>query len=164
METFVQGDDPLTSEIEPIVPFKLGLLLINKGFGKARNLTIQSFQPQIVDNEKGLPVDFKIISTTVNGDKYSLPSLLVNLGDVNSMETKESLWLFSASLKGTFTTLNATYTNINPNGDPKLSLIDKIEFKRLIRTVLVDVPIKKDNLLDFFVWEDLTLFPNKVNI
>lgn len=163
LEKFVQSDDPLTPEKEPTIPFTLGLLLSNRGGGVAYNLSINSFQPEIVDNEKGLLIDFKIISSNVNGESQTPPSILkVNMGDVRSNETKQSIWLLTSSLKGRFIKLNATYTNVNPNGDPKLSLIDKLVFKQLFKSVLIDLPIKHDSLVDFFVLEEFALYPNKV--
>jgi hypothetical protein len=163
MEKFVQSDDPLTPELEPTIPFTLGLLLTNRGGGVALNLNINSFQPEIVDNEKGLLIDFRIVSSSVNGVSQTPPSLLkVSLGDVASNETKQCVWMMTSSLKGRFMRLNATYTNVNPNGDPKLSLIDKLEFKQLFKSVLIDLPAKKDNLSDFFVLEEFALYPNKV--
>jgi hypothetical protein len=50
----VFADDPFTIEIEPSVPFSLGILVKNQGKGAAKNLHITSAQPKIIDNEKGL--------------------------------------------------------------------------------------------------------------
>src|SRR5436190_3422924 len=45
----VQGDDPFTTEIvESPIPFTLGVLVKNSGYGVARKLKINSQQPQIV--------------------------------------------------------------------------------------------------------------------
>ena len=46
----VYGDDPLTPQVEPSLPFPFGLIMHNTGYGTASNVTIQSAQPQIVDN------------------------------------------------------------------------------------------------------------------
>ena len=50
----VCGDDAFTTQIEPIVPFSLGVRVQNTGFGVAKNLKIESSQPKIVENELGL--------------------------------------------------------------------------------------------------------------
>jgi hypothetical protein len=56
------SDDPFTSGVvEPTVPFHLGLLIDNRGYGDARNVEMVSSQPEIVENVKGLLVDFNII-------------------------------------------------------------------------------------------------------
>src|SRR5262249_41814280 len=61
----VYSDDPFTPEIEPTEPFYLGLMATNTGKGTANNFTITSAQPKIIENEKGLLIDFKIIGTQV---------------------------------------------------------------------------------------------------
>ena len=58
--TDVYGDDAFTTEIEPPVPFPLGVRVKNNGFGVARNLKIDSAQPEIVENELGLLIGFFI--------------------------------------------------------------------------------------------------------
>ena len=59
----VYADDPFTPQVEPSIPFTLAVMIENKGHGIARNFRITSAQPKIVENEKGLLIDFKIIAT-----------------------------------------------------------------------------------------------------
>ena len=49
----VYGDDAFTPEIEPPVPFALGVRVGNNGFGVARALQIDSAQPKIIENAAG---------------------------------------------------------------------------------------------------------------
>ena len=70
----VYSDDPFTLEVEPAEPFALGLIVKNNGAGAARNFRITSAQPKIVENEKGLLIDFKIIGTQV-GTQALAPTL-----------------------------------------------------------------------------------------
>src|SRR5262249_49813751 len=63
----VFSDDPFTPQIEPAEPFSLGVLVNNTGKGRANEVSIASAQPQIVENEKGLLVNFQILGTEVNG-------------------------------------------------------------------------------------------------
>jgi hypothetical protein len=68
----VFADDPFTDDIiETSVPYSLGVLVRNEGKGDAKNLKITSGQPKIVDNEKGLLIDFQIIGSEVNGTGVS---------------------------------------------------------------------------------------------
>ena len=61
-EKYVRGDNPMTANIkEPVVPFSLAVMIKNAGYGIARALKISSAQPEIIENEKGLLVSFKII-------------------------------------------------------------------------------------------------------
>ena len=57
------------------------MMVRNNGKGVANNFRITTSQPQIIENEKGLPIDFKIIGTQVNSDLL-LPSLTVILGNI----------------------------------------------------------------------------------
>lgn len=61
----VFADEPLTAAIEPIEPFHLGVRVTNTGFGAARNFTIESAQPKIIENKLSLPIDFKLLGTFV---------------------------------------------------------------------------------------------------
>src|ERR1700675_3987846 len=61
----VYSDDPFTPEVEPSEPFALGLIVKNVGAGAAHNFQITSGQPRIVDNEKGLLIDFSLIGTRI---------------------------------------------------------------------------------------------------
>jgi hypothetical protein len=73
-EKYVRGDDPLTPETEPIIPFTLAVMVMNTGYGVARALKISSAQPEIIENEKGLPVSFKIIGAYFGTSRSSLLS------------------------------------------------------------------------------------------
>ena len=78
----VYGDDAFTPEIEPPIPFSLGVRVKNSGFGVARSVKIDSAQPKIVENEQGLLINFVIEGSEVNGEPAT-DSLLVNLGDIS---------------------------------------------------------------------------------
>ncbi|MGB9620425.1 MAG: hypothetical protein ACPL7K_08440, partial [Armatimonadota bacterium] len=77
MQKYVYSDDPFTPEVEPAEPFALGIIVRNAGYGTAFDFRITSAQPQIIENEKGLLIDFKIIGTQVDFQEVS-PSLTVN--------------------------------------------------------------------------------------
>ncbi|MFM6279824.1 MAG: hypothetical protein ACKPE2_16410, partial [Dolichospermum sp.] len=80
----VFADDPFTDDIvETSVPYSLAVLIRNEGKGDAKNLRITSGQPKIVENEKGLLIDFQIIGSEVNGQGVT-PSLTVNFGDIKA--------------------------------------------------------------------------------
>ena len=154
-EKYVRGDDPLTQEVEPIVPFTLAVMVMNGGYGVARALKISSAQPEIIENEKGLLITFKIIGSQIGKDPIT-PSLTVTFGDIESFETKTARWLLTSTLKGTFYNYSATFENINPLGDPQLSLLDELGYHELVHVVQIqDGPdgtyIEDDELGDFLV-------------
>ena len=153
-EKFVIGDNPFTDETEPSVPFALGVAIHNGGYGTAMNLRITSGQPEIIENEKGLLVTFKIIGTRIGGESVS-PSLTVNFGDIEAMETKVARWLLISSLQGEFTNYSASFEYMNPLGDPRLSVLDELVIHDLIRNVVIYQEDESDGVLDFLV-NDLT--------
>ena len=145
----VYGDDPLTPQVEPSLPFPFGLIMHNTGYGTASNVTIQSAQPQIVDNTKGLPVNFTILSKQVNAQPAQ-PTLTVNLGNIGPGQHAEAVWMMDSPLAGTFTNYSATYTHVNPLGAMQLSLINSINVHELTHAVRVLWPAD-DNIPDFLV-------------
>ena len=105
-----------TDIIEPTIPFTLGLLITNDGYGIARNARITSGQPEIIENEKGLLITFKITGAQVDDQAVS-PSLTVTFGDIQSKSTRVARWMMTSSLKGTFNNYTATFENVNPLGN-----------------------------------------------
>ena len=152
-EKYVQGDDPMTTNIiEPVVPFTLAVMISNGAYGTARQLKITSAQPEIIENEKGLLISFKIIGAQL-GNKPVTPSLSINFGDIESFETKTARWLLTSSLKGKFYNYSATFENINPLGDPQLSVLEKLDYHDLIHLVRIEHP--DDDQLDDFLVNDV---------
>ena len=157
-EKYVRGDDPLTQKVEPIIPFTLAVMVMNAGYGVARALKISSAQPEIIENEKGLLVTFKIIGSQIGRDPIT-PSLTVTFGDIESFETKTARWLLTSTLKGTFYNFSATFENVNPLGDPQLSLLDELGYHELVHGVRIEDGIggisSEDDGLDDFLVNDL---------
>ena len=147
LERRVYSDDPFTPEVEPAVPFSLGLLVNNTGAGVASNMRITSAQPEIIENERGLLISFLIIGTQVGSQAIS-PSLQVNLGDIAPNQTKVARWLMTSSLEGQFTSYSATYEHVDPLDDPRLSLIDSLDIHEMNHVVRIDSPTD-DGLPDF---------------
>ena len=159
----VYSDDPFTPEKEPSEPFALGMLVVNKGYGEARNLTITSSQPQIVDNEKGLLIDFKIIGSQINYSPIS-PSLMLNFGNLSAMDTTTATWYMTSTLAGTFGNFDASFRHVDDLGNPRTSLIDSVDIHYLEHVVRVDLP-QEDHKPDFLTNDPLNnpnLLPNKL--
>ncbi|XP_071081044.1 uncharacterized protein [Haliotis cracherodii] len=148
-EKYVQGDDPMTTQVEPVVPFPLAVMVTNKGNGIARQVKISSGQPEIIENEKGLLVSFKITRAQLGMESIQ-PSLTVDFGDIVSRETKTARWWMTSTLKGRFYNYSATFENINPLGDPQLSVFESISYHDMIHQVRID-SIGADGLDDFLV-------------
>jgi hypothetical protein len=158
----VVSDDPFTDEVEPAEPFSLGILIANEGFGASKNFRITSGQPTIVDNQKGLLVNFEIIATEVAGLGLT-PSLTANFGDIAPGARKVGRWLFKSSLQGLFTDYKASFEHVDGLGDKRLSLIDRLEIHEMIRMVQADRALE-DGQPDFLVSDvpDLRDFPDTI--
>ncbi|MEM1278516.1 MAG: Calx-beta domain-containing protein [Cyanobacteria bacterium P01_H01_bin.152] len=148
-ERNVYGDDPFTDETEVAVPFSLGVLVRNEGGGTAQDLSIESAQPKIIENEKGLLVDFEIIGTQI-GTESVQPTLTADFGNIAPGETAVADWLLKSSIQGKFIEYDATFEHINDLGIEELSLIKEVNIHELVRKVRVDHPTD-DQLSDFLV-------------
>jgi hypothetical protein len=130
----VLGDDPFTPLIEPSVPYSLAVLVQNAGHGSAQNVRITSAQPRIVDNDKGLLIDFKIIATEVAG-RNPTPSLTLDFGDIDPGQLVIGRWLFTSTLQGLFVDYNASIEHTAGPLESKTSLIDDVSIHEMIRIV-----------------------------
>ncbi|MGB0903631.1 MAG: Ig-like domain-containing protein, partial [Mangrovicoccus sp.] len=127
-----------------------GVLVRNEGAGVARNLTIESAQPEIIENEQGLLIDFEIIGAEING-AAAQPTLLADFGDVAANSGAVGLWKMQSDLQGRFVDYDATFTQTGIlSGYPELSLIETVEIHELIHTVKDD-RAGADDLPDFLV-------------
>ncbi len=143
----VYGDDAFTPEIEPPVPFTLGVRVTNNGHGVARNLKIDSAQPKIVDNKQGLLMGFNIEGSEVNG-QAATRSLLVSFGDIPPETSGVARWIMTCSLSGKFVEFSADFSHADELGGEVTSLIDAVNTHFLVRDVLVDLP-GRDGVRDF---------------
>lgn len=151
----VYGDDPFTSEIEPIIPFHLGVRIKNDGLGVSKNTQIESAQVKIVENKQGLLVDYGIQASFV-GNQRIKNSLLLEFGDVLSNQSQVGRWIMTSSLSGEFTKFDATFTHADNLGGALTSVIKAVNTHTLIHDVRVDLP-GRDDALDFLA-KDVDVF------
>src|SRR6185503_16943828 len=124
-------------------------LVQNKGRGAANSVRIASAQPQIVDNDKGLFADFKIIATEVAGQNLT-PSLTVDFGRIEPGANAIGRWLMTSTILGGFIEYSATFEHLDAIGDKQLSLIEGVEIHELIHIVRAPGP-GDDGRPDFLV-------------
>lgn len=149
----VQGDDPFTPEIESPIPFTLGVLVKNSGYGPARAVRINSQQPRIVENRAGLILIARLLGARVQDSALNESSLLVNLGDIFPAETRKGAWDMITSLSGEFIEFKASYTHRDELGGLETSLIKTLEAHFIAREALNDDP-GRDKILDFLADTD----------
>ena len=151
MQRNILGDDALTLDrVEPTVPAALGVRIDNQGCGIAKNVKLETAQPEIVDNEKGLLIDFAIIGSSLNGKDCDLGSENIDFGNIEAQTAKTGVWWLTSSLLGHFTKYEASVVHANSFGNPELSLVSGIAIHELIKTVDA-YGVKEDNVTDFLV-------------
>lgn len=160
----VFGDDPFTVAIEPSVPYSLAVMVQNRGHGAARDVRISSAQPRIVENEKGLFADFRILATEVAGQNLS-PSLTVNFGTINPGTNAIGRWLLVSSLLGGFIEYSASFEHLDGLGEKRLSLVEGVEIHELIHVVRA-TGAHEDDRPDFLANDvpDLLDYPDTLHL
>ncbi len=144
----VDGDNPFTPEVEAPIPFTLGVLVKNVGYGTARDVVIESEQPRIVDNEKGLILVAQLLGGRVNDEPTDYTSLTLNLGDIEPGGCRKGAWDMITTLSGEFQEFSASYTHASRLGGRETSIIKDINAFFIVHEVLNDQP-GRDELLDF---------------
>ncbi len=147
LPTDVYGDDAFTPEIEPAVPFALGVRIKNNGHGVARNLKIESAQPKIIENEQGLLIGFAIEGSEVNGRPVD-DSLLADFGDIAPHAAGVARWIMTCSLSGQFVKFTAELSHSDELGGELTSLIEAANTHFLVHEVRVDLA-GRDLIRDF---------------
>ncbi len=143
----VFGDDPTTPNVvEASQPFMFGMQVHNVGAGDADSLTINSAQPQIVDNLKGLDINFQILGSELNGAPGG-DSLDTNFGIVRAGTTQTADWSMESSLQGKFIDYSASFSNVDPFGLKESSVIQGVRVHELIH----GGDVNGDGVTDFLV-------------
>lgn len=136
MQRDVYGDDPLTKDvIEPMEDAEFALLINNKGYGDATNVRMTTMQPEIIENEKGLAIDFEIVSSQVNGGPAALAfgqTIANDLGNIPSHSQVYAQWWLQSTLLGHFTSYKVDATHVTSYGNEDLSLLDQVTIHELI--------------------------------
>ena len=92
------GDNPLTNVVEPWEPAEFALLIQNKGAGDALDLKIETSEPQIVDNQAQLPVEFTKLYTTVDGVEGTMNFNKLDLGRISAGQNIMARWWFYSNV------------------------------------------------------------------
>ena len=163
MQRDILGDDPITEPIEPIVPAEFAVMIQNNGYGIAQNVRIESAQPKIVDNAKGLAINFALIGSNLNGQPMQLGLTNIDFGNIAPKTSSIGQWWFTSDLMGHFVSYEAKLTHLDSRGNPNLSLISGVAVHELIKSVSVYDGVK-DGINDFLVNEvqDAKEFPDVI--
>lgn len=144
----VDGDDPFTPIVESPIPFTLGVLVKNVGYGLARDVRIQSEQPRIVDNEQGLILVAQLLGARIDDEPTDYTSLNLDMGHIEPGRCRKGAWDMITSLSGEFHEFKASYTHASELGGRDTSIIKDLNAYFILHEVRNDQP-GRDNLLDF---------------
>ena len=136
MQRDILGDDGLTEEVEPMEPAEFALIINNKGNGDATNVRMVTNQPEIVDNQKGLLIDFEFVSSQLNGSDKALAlgqSIPTEFGTIPAHTQAYAQWWLQSTLLGHFVKYDVEATHVTSYGNENLSLLDQVTIHELIR-------------------------------
>ena len=151
LERDILGDDPLTEdEVEPSIPAELAVMVENHGYGAANNLTISSAQPEVVDNENGLAINFQLIGSNLQGQPANLGVTNIHFGNIPPHQSRVGQWYLTSTLLGHFSDYDAQVVHNNSFGNPELSLIQGAELHELLRSIRAYGSMD-DGITDFLV-------------
>lgn len=140
MQRDIFGDDALTPEVEPMVPSQFSLLINNKGYGDATKVKMVTNQPQVVDNEKGLLVDFEILSSQLNGGDKTLAlgsSVTTDFGTIPAHSQAYAQWWLTSTLTGHFVSYDVKASHVTSYDNPDLTLLDTVTIHELIHQIAI---------------------------
>lgn len=151
MQRDILGDDAQTTEvIEPSVPAEFGVIIQNQGAGMAKNVILETAEPQIKDNEHGLAVNFSLYGASFNGSPRQLGLMEIPFGNIGSGQTAVGEWLFTSSLLGHFVSYEAHVIHNSSYGNPDLSLVSHLDIHELIHPIYAYGSLD-DGINDFLV-------------
>ncbi|MBQ5509702.1 MAG: InlB B-repeat-containing protein, partial [Prevotella sp.] len=127
--------DALTDAVEPMVPGEFAVILNNKGYGDATNVRMVTQQPKIIENEKGLYINFEFLSSQLNGQDKTLAmgeSIPTEFGTIPAHSQAYAQWWLQSTLLGHFVEYNIEATHVTSYGNENLSLLDQVTIHELI--------------------------------
>lgn len=136
MQRNILGDDAMTPDrIESSVPAEFSLVITNKGYGAATGLKMTTEQPKIVDNRRGLAINFEIVGSSLNGKESTMPigeQIPTDFGNLEAASSTWAQWWFKSSLMGHFVSYNVSATQLSSYGSEDMSLLDNVAIHELI--------------------------------
>jgi hypothetical protein len=142
MQRDVIGDDAITKDVvELSEEAEFAVLISNVGYGDAENLKMVTAQPEMVDNEEALFLQYNITSSQLNGQEKSLAfgkNVTTDFGTIPAHGHAYAQWWMTSSLLGHFIEYKTSYTQLTLSQNPNLSLLNEVKIHELIRSVVVE--------------------------
>ena len=142
MQRDVIADDAITKDVvEPAEEAEFAVLISNVGHGDAENVRMVTAQPEMVDNEENLFLQYSITSSQLNGQQKSLAlgkSVTTDFGTIPAGGHAYAQWWMTSSLLGHFIEYDIKYTQLTMSQNPNLSLLGDVKIHELIRSIVVE--------------------------
>lgn len=146
MQRDIMADDPLTADVvEKSVPAEFALVIHNKGYGDAKDVKMLTHQPEVTENEKGVLIDLRFISSQLNGEKAALAlddDITSDFGTIKHHSTAYAQWWMESSLLGHFIDYKVETNHLTSFDNPDLSLLDTAVIHELVHGFTYDVTAK----------------------
>ncbi len=157
VDYFVQrhiiSDDPLTEDtIEMTEPAEIAIMIRNVGMGDANNVYLESSQPEIIENQNGLLIQFDLVGSAMNGEQRPLGLTNIPFGIIPAQTAGIAEWYFTSSLMARVIQSTPHLIHNNSYGNPDLSLVTELHSHDLIKAVRAYSSLD-DNIHDFLVNE-----------
>ena len=159
MQRDLYGDDALTEAVEPVVPGEFAVLINNKGNGDATNVRMVTKQPQIIENEKGLYIDFEFVSSQLNGQEKVMAmgeTIPTEFGTIPAHSQAYAQWWLQSSLLGHFVDYDIQATHVTSYGNENLSLLDQVTIHELIHGFTPPADTDNESVGRAFLVNDIT--------
>ncbi len=142
MQRDVIGDDAITKDVvELSEEAEFAVLISNVGYGDAENLKMVTAQPEMVDNEESLFLQYTITSSQLNGQTKSLAfgkNVTTDFGTIPAQSHAYAQWWMTSSLMGHFIDYDVSYTQLTLSQNPNISLLGEVKIHELIRSIVVE--------------------------
>ena len=142
MQRDVIADDAITKDVvETAEEAEFAVLISNVGYGDAENLRMVTAQPEMVDNEESLFLQYNITASQLNGQERSLAlgkSVTTDFGTLPAHGYAYAQWWMTSSLLGHFIDYDISYTQLTMSQNPNLSLLGEVKIHELIRSIVVE--------------------------
>ena len=157
VDYFVQrniiSDDPLTEDIiEPMEEAEIAMMIRNLGAGPANNVYLESSQPEIIENQNNLLIEFNMTGSAMNGERRPLGLTDIPFGNIESYTNGIAEWYFTSSLIGRVINSTAYVIHNSSYGNPDLSLVSGLDTHELIKAIRAYGTLE-DGINDFLVNE-----------
>ncbi|HEY1787893.1 MAG TPA: immunoglobulin domain-containing protein [Verrucomicrobiae bacterium] len=148
----VYSQDPFVSQYEPPIPFALGIIVKNNGYGSANDFSITSAQPKIVANSNDLLITFSLIGSQIGTNESVSPSFTLDFGDIGPKSSGDGLWYLTSSLDGQFVAFDASFRHVDDFDNTNTSLISGVNTYEMNHVVRLPA----DNGLPDYLVNDTT--------